>query len=159
MHDIDLSPEAFAACFAALPQLRELRLHESSIRDATVRLLCAPAGLCPRLARLDLRWCGLLSGRVLVELVRGRNVVNSSPSALPAADPITEVAVINCCFVGEKDVLDLATLTACRVVMRGADDYCWARDCCVNARYRMRLRLKHLTKFSAEERLRMRLIV
>lgn len=155
LHDIDLSPEAFAACFAALPQLRELRLHESSIRDATVRLLCAPAGLCPRLARLDLRWCGLLSGRVLVELVRGRNVVDSSPSALPAADPITEVAVINCCFVGEKDVLDLATLTACRVVMRGADDYCWARDCCVNARYRMRLRLKHLTKFSAEERLRM----
>ncbi|KAI0921950.1 hypothetical protein AcW1_004208 [Taiwanofungus camphoratus] len=129
LHDIDLSPQAFAACFTALPELREFRLHESSISDATVQLLRGPNGLCPRLTRLDLRWCGHLSGAALVELVRSRNVVdtrNASTAALGVtiADPIEEVAVINCCFVKEQDVMDLAELAVCRVVMRDVDDYC-----------------------------------
>ena len=74
LHDIDLAPDAFAAVFEALDgSLRELRLHESSISDATVRLLHGPRALCPKLARVDLRWCGMLQGRALVDLVRSRS--------------------------------------------------------------------------------------
>ncbi|PCH41635.1 hypothetical protein WOLCODRAFT_132044 [Wolfiporia cocos MD-104 SS10] len=129
LHDIDLTHDAFAACFAALPTLRELRLHESSISDATLRLLYGPRGLCPRLSKIDLRWCQLLSGRELVELVRSRNDMNAhgGPEAAavdPVADLVSEVAVLNCCFVGEKDVMQLASLTVCRITMRPANDYC-----------------------------------
>ena len=43
------------------------------------------------------------------------------------AVPFEEVAVINCCFVEEQDVLELARLTTCRVVLREHDDdYCRA---------------------------------
>ncbi|EMD41018.1 hypothetical protein CERSUDRAFT_80667 [Gelatoporia subvermispora B] len=161
LHDIDLSPEAFAAVFSALPTLRELRLHESSISDGTLQLLSAPHGLCPRLTRLDLRWCGLMSGRALVELVRSRNIVDLEHGAAPSAiaDPIAEIGVINCCFVRERDVLDLAGLTVCRVVMRETDDYCRSCDCCGNKRYRTRFRLRHMTNLSLEEAANIRLIV
>ncbi|KZT74582.1 hypothetical protein DAEQUDRAFT_200344 [Daedalea quercina L-15889] len=151
LHDIDLAPEAFAAIFRALPDLRELRLHESSISDGTLRLLHGPHGLCPRLTRVDFRWCGHLSGKALVELVKSRlprmtsgtesdesieigvfnptTAANASEggddAAEGAADSVEEVAVINCCFVEEQDVLELARLTTCRVVMREVDeDYC-----------------------------------
>ncbi|TFY56073.1 hypothetical protein EVJ58_g7855 [Rhodofomes roseus] len=150
LHDIDLAPEAFAAAFRALPHLRELRLHESSISDGTLRVLHGPHGFCPRLTRVDFRWCGHLGGKALVELVRSRlpraeaqdedstagigiEVLHSGSAAASAsagegsgpADPIEEVAAINCCFVEEQDVLELARLTTCRVLMREADeDYC-----------------------------------
>ncbi|GBE79165.1 predicted protein [Sparassis crispa] len=127
LHDVDLSPEYFARCFTATPVLRELRLHESSISDATLNLLNGPSGLCPRLTRLDMRWCGLLRGTALVDLVRSRHVEPGAPSGevgVSKSDLIAEVAVINCCFVGERDVLDLARMTTCRVVMRDGDDYC-----------------------------------
>ncbi|KZT13165.1 uncharacterized protein LAESUDRAFT_639796 [Laetiporus sulphureus 93-53] len=145
LHDIDLTPEAFVECFEALSNLRELRLHESSLSDAMLALLQDPQGLCPRLTRLDLRWCGHLSGRALVELVRSRLRPDGAQKAddASAADPISEVAIINCCFVEEPDVMDMAAMTVCRVVMREGDDYCRMRGCCDNSRYRTRLRLKH----------------
>ncbi|KAH9918856.1 uncharacterized protein B0H18DRAFT_1029913 [Fomitopsis serialis] len=40
----------------------------------------------------------------------------------PAADPVEEVAVINCCFVEEQDELELARLTTCRVMMRETEE-------------------------------------
>ena len=122
LHDIDLSPEAFAACFAALPGLRELRLHESSISDRTVALLRGSRGLCPRLARVDFRWCSMLHGRALVDLVRSRCAVDDP--TMPDSGQIEDIGVINCCFVLEEDVMDLARLTVCRVIMREGDDYC-----------------------------------
>ncbi|KAI0764580.1 hypothetical protein BD413DRAFT_576049 [Trametes elegans] len=144
LHDIDLDPDTFARCFAALPHLRELRLHESSIADGTVQLLNGPHGLCPQLTRLDLRWCGHLRGRALVDLVRSRLVVDDA--AGPVAAPIEEVAVINCCFVNEEEVLDLARMTVCRLVMRETDDYCRTCACCTNQRYRTRLRMRHTSE-------------
>ncbi|CDO70521.1 hypothetical protein BN946_scf184569.g64 [Trametes cinnabarina] len=123
----------------------ELRLHESSISDATLQLLNGPRGLCPRLRRLDLRWCGHLHGRALVDLVQSRHVADDLSG--PVSDPIEEVGVINCCFVTEDDVLDLARMTVCRLVMREADDYCRTCQCCTNQRYRTRLRLRHITEF------------
>ncbi|CCL99160.1 uncharacterized protein FIBRA_01175 [Fibroporia radiculosa] len=167
LHDIDLTPGAFASAFRALPYLRELRLHESSISDATVQLLHGGGdgeGLCPRLTRLDLRWCGHLNGRALVELVQSRKV-DVNPDAMvvdgstPNADPISEVAVIHCCFVKEQDVLDLAAMTVCRLIMREEDDYCRSMDCCTNVRYRIRLRLKHLPHSSTGWASRFRLII
>ncbi|KAI0822963.1 hypothetical protein BC628DRAFT_1541136 [Trametes gibbosa] len=165
LHDIDLAPDAFEACFAALPALRELRLHECAIGDATVRLLHAgPRGLCPRLTRVDLRWCGHLRGRALVDLVRSRlrqqrcagegdgdgDGLREAGGDWPGADPIEEVGVINCCFVTEEDVLDLARMTVCRLVMRESEDYCRTCGCCDNQRYRTRLRLRHISELIEE---------
>ncbi|RPD75442.1 hypothetical protein L226DRAFT_552594 [Lentinus tigrinus ALCF2SS1-7] len=157
LHDIDLAPETFAACFVALPNLRELRLHESSISDATVQLLNGPRGLCPRLRKLDFRWCGMLRGRALVDLVRSRLVVDDL--AGPVSDPIEEVGVINCAFVLEEDVLDLARMTVCRIVTRDADDYCRSTGCCSNARYRTRLRLRHMDELAGRDKRNLRLVL
>ncbi|KAF7795884.1 hypothetical protein EIP86_007051 [Pleurotus ostreatoroseus] len=116
LHDIDLTPEYFAAAFLSLPALHTLCLHESSISDATLSLLESGrrgGGRCPRLTHLDLRWCGQLTGKALVNLVASR----------AGALPILEVAVLNCCYVQENDVLDIARMTVCRVCLRD-DDYC-----------------------------------
>lgn len=178
LHDIDLSPEHFIACTSAVASLQELRLHESYISDATLKLLIGPGGSCPLLTRIDLRWCSQLSGRALVDLVRGRNCRDgdwSCSSGHPAVSRVTEVAVLNCCFVEEQDVLDLARMTVCRVSLRD-EDYCrkcsylmrgvqdltpstGTRHCCDNARYRLRLQLRHMTMLTGEERRRLRLIV
>lgn len=124
LHDIDLSPEYFAQCFAALPLLRTLYLHESSISDATLRLLAGtPGGYCPRLTHIDLRWCGQLTGKAIVSLVTSRLRDSMSDGIVQLAEPIQEVAVLNCCYVLENDVLDLARMTVCRVCLRD-DDYC-----------------------------------
>ncbi|TFK89927.1 hypothetical protein K466DRAFT_544287 [Polyporus arcularius HHB13444] len=150
LHDIDFDPETFAACFTALPDLRELRLHESSISDSTIQLLNGPRGLCPRLRKLDLRWCGMLRGRTLVDLVQSRLAVDELAGA--ASDSIEEVGVINCAFVLEDDVLDLARMTVCRIVTRDGDDYCRSIGCCSNARYRTRLRLRHMDQLAGHHR-------
>lgn len=142
LHDIDLSPNFFNLCFASLRNLRELRLHESSISDETLASLNADpnGGLCPNLTRLDLRWCGHLRGKGLVDLVWSRmfpkapNTRSGSPldnditMALTDLDqrefsPISQVTVINCCFVEEQDVFSLASMTSCRVIPL-AGDYC-----------------------------------
>jgi hypothetical protein len=102
---------AFGACFAAAPALEELRLHWSDIAPGT---LAALGSACPRLARLDLRWCALLEGGAIVDLVRARQ------------GAIEEVAVLNCPIVEERDVLELAALTVCRVTLRAQGDPCRA---------------------------------
>ncbi|KAI0079712.1 hypothetical protein K474DRAFT_1591654 [Panus rudis PR-1116 ss-1] len=163
LYDIDLPPEHFAACFTSLPNLCELRLHESSISEATLRLLQTSGGsltyqggLCPKLTKLDLRWCGHLPGSALVALVQSRMVDHSQVKLAPS--PITEVTVLNCCFVEEQDVIELSKMTQCRVVVRPSD-YCYSRRCCENIRYRQRLWLRHLSSLPPEERARYRLIV
>ncbi|KAG6378825.1 hypothetical protein JVT61DRAFT_13105 [Boletus reticuloceps] len=57
LHDVDLPREELVLCFTLLPRLEELRLHDSDISDEELRLLFGPAGLCPNLVRLDVRWC------------------------------------------------------------------------------------------------------
>lgn len=127
LHDIDLSPEHFVACCASVPSLQELQLHESYITDATLHSLIGRDGVCPRLTRLDMRWCSQLTGRALVELVRQRNLRDGAEHGdvdqTGEVNHIKEVAVLNCCFVEEQDVLDLARMIVCRVTLRD-DDYC-----------------------------------
>jgi hypothetical protein len=133
LHDVDLAPEHFLPCFSLLPHLRELRLHDSSISDPMVEMIDQ---LCPLLTHIDLRWCGLVSGRALVKFVHGRNT-NRSPCPLPDTFPmpgsfdvedqnpsqVNEVAVLNCSLVTEVDVLELAKMTQCRVKINDTD-YC-----------------------------------
>ncbi|TFK55765.1 hypothetical protein OE88DRAFT_1652232 [Heliocybe sulcata] len=142
LHDVDLTDDDYTHCLSRLDSLRELRLHESEISDDVVRLLTGPRGRCPRLSRLDLRWCGQLTGSTMVELVRSRLAVDDHPIASSSV-PIQEVAIINCAFVEEQDVLDLAAITVCRLILRETEDYCRSRGCCTNSRYRQRLRLRH----------------
>lgn len=141
LHDIDLSPSNFAACFARLPHLKEVRLHESDISDSVIEQFSTPHGFCPLLSRLDLRWCGQVTGRALVELVHARLVNTRSkdngddPST---TTPISMVTVINCSFVKEEDILNLSQTAVCRIVMQ-PEDYCRPSGCCQNERYRKRL--------------------
>lgn len=142
LHDIDLSPNLFHLCFTSLQNLRELRLHESSISNKTLGYLNADpeGGLCPNLTKLDLRWCGHLQGTALVDLVRSRgmnintdirycfdndasSIASNTDSDQRRFAPITHVTVINCCFVEEQDVFNLARLTSCKVITRDGD-YC-----------------------------------
>ncbi|KAF9469106.1 hypothetical protein BDZ94DRAFT_1245376 [Collybia nuda] len=149
LHDIDLSMSDFSTCLARSPRLRDLRLHESEITDSIIKTLNGAEGYCPLLKRLDLRWCGHVTGRALIDLVESRlyhidNFDNPSYS-LTAIDRIT---VINCAFVGEQDVIRLAQTTTCQVVME-ANDYCRMFGCCQNERYRRRLQY-HCAKEIAE---------
>jgi hypothetical protein len=124
LFDIDFSLEDFSACFAGLPYLKELRLHDSQISDSIIQKLHGGGGLCPLLERLDLRWCGQVTGRALSELVKSR-VHDHSGNNLsnPPSTSITGLTVINCSFVKEEDIFDLAEITVCQVVMR-TTDYC-----------------------------------
>jgi hypothetical protein len=125
LFDVDFSPEDFSACFAGLPHLKELRLHDSQISDSILQTLHGQGGSCPLLERLDLRWCGQVTGRALSELVKSRLHPSHSGNNLsgPMLTPITGLTVINCSFVKEQDIFDLAEITVCRVIM-GASDYC-----------------------------------
>lgn len=131
LHDIDLSPETFEACFWALPDLHALRLHESSISADTIKLLTGRSAMCPRLTHLDLRWCSRLDGKALVDLVRERQLpsvgddgdVRMACGSEIAVEPIAEISILNCCHVGEQDVLQLARMTTVRLSVR-EDDYC-----------------------------------
>ncbi|KZP32854.1 hypothetical protein FIBSPDRAFT_774015 [Athelia psychrophila] len=143
IHDVDIPNGEFRRVLAGLPELLELRLHESEIEDDVIAQLNGAAGFCPRLVKLDLRWCDLLTGRVLVELAHSR---------MPAQEhacPLQEITVLNCSFVNEHDIMDLARSTRCRVVVRDREDICRSKGCCNNERYRQRLRLRHLLNYSA----------
>lgn len=124
LYDLDIPDEAFIACFSSLPRLQELRLHWSDVSDTAIQQLDAETNLCPNLQRLDLRWCSQLRGRVLVDVVKSR-LERSSPGSAVVA-PIEEVAMLNCAFVEERDVLDLATMTVCRLTLRSFEDPCRA---------------------------------
>ncbi|KAF8076290.1 hypothetical protein FPV67DRAFT_1471108 [Lyophyllum atratum] len=141
LHDIDLSPCNFVACFARLPRLQELHLHESDISDSVIERFMAPTGFCPLLNRLDLRWCGQVTGRALVELVRARHLstgIENYHDTLRTA-PISTVTVINCSFVKEEEILELSRTIVCRIIMQPGD-YCRPFGCCQNERYRKRLK-------------------
>jgi hypothetical protein len=155
LHDIDISDADFCACFALLKSLRDLRLHSSDISDGSLAGLRRHDGWCPNLRRLDLRWCGTLTGRALVDLVRSRNA-GSEDSPRPL---IEEITVIHCSFVREEDILELARLTSCRVVHRDGDHLEGHRGCCDNGRYRQRLRLRHLKDFMANGGAPLRLVI
>lgn len=174
LHDVDIPPDDLIRCLAALPTLKELRLHESEIGDDMIQMISGPVGACPRLTKLDLRWCGLITGRALVELVQNRG---GHPEGM--ADPIEEVAVMNCSFVKENDIMELARLATCRVVLRPHKDVCrqlystncptyitddvilcvGTKGCCNNDRYRQRLRLRHIINLSTEQRTGFNLII
>ncbi|KAF9247209.1 hypothetical protein BU15DRAFT_39206, partial [Melanogaster broomeanus] len=145
LYDIDLPREELAQCFTLLPHLEELRLHDCDVSDNELQLLHGPTGLCPNLARLDVRWCVHLTGSALVQLVRSRvrPGMDKPTPAFQQATEIEEVAAINCLHVKEQDVLDIAEFTTCRLVMRTSDDFCRSSGCCLNERYRQRMRLRH----------------
>ncbi|KAG8218746.1 hypothetical protein J3R82DRAFT_4417 [Butyriboletus roseoflavus] len=129
LHDVDLPREELVQCFTLLPRLEELRLHDSDISDDELQLLYGPAGLCPNLVRLDIRWCIHLTGSALVQLVRSRVRIDeeagkSSGSVLEQAKELEEVAAIHCLHVKERDVLELAKFTTCRLMLRAVDDFC-----------------------------------
>ena len=121
LHDIDLPQSDFLACFAGLSTLRELRLHESDITDTVIEQFQGPDALCPMLNRLDLRWCGQVTGRALVQLTRAR--LNGVHPGERMVEPVSIMTIINCSFVTEQDIMDLARLTVCRVVLQSGD-YC-----------------------------------
>ena len=122
LHDVDICRDDFVQCFLSLPLLEELRLHETEISNDALFPLHGPMGACPRLKRLDLRWCEQLAGQALVDLVQSR--ADSSGNRRGSFDPIEEITVINCALVDEGSVLDLAHATVCSVVVRNLEDHC-----------------------------------
>ncbi|KAG1755798.1 hypothetical protein EDB19DRAFT_1663026 [Suillus lakei] len=150
LYDVDVERTDFVRCFELLPRLEELRLHDSDIADEQLRLLHGDNGHCRSLTRLDFRWCNYLTGSALVNLARSRlprdDGEGQVSSTMPQTRRINEVAVINCLHVKEQDVLDLAEMTLCRLLMRSDEDHCYGRGCCNNERYRQRLRLRHNNK-------------
>ncbi|TFY83807.1 hypothetical protein EWM64_g188 [Hericium alpestre] len=125
LHDIDIPCGDFAHCFLNIPSLEELRLHETEIPNEAIALLNGPTGACPRLKRLDLRWCEQLSGRTLVDLVASKKPAAADAEAA-RLDPIEDITVINCALVKEGDVMALARMINCSVVARNLDDHCQA---------------------------------
>ncbi|KAF8895936.1 hypothetical protein CPB85DRAFT_1440286 [Mucidula mucida] len=136
LYDLDLSSDDFVTCARHAPVLQELRLHESDITDDCLRGISRH---CKNLNSLDLRWCGQIWGRELVELVRSRTVEEGMV-------PIECVTIINCSHMQEQDIFDLAEVTVCRLVMRDIDDYCFPFGCCSNERYRRRFHLRQLER-------------
>lgn len=128
LHNVDLPREELVQCFTLLPRMQELHLHDSDISDDELQLLSGSAGLCPNLVRLDVRWCAHLTGSALVQLVRSRIRTNvemrKKGAALQRAKEMEEVAAINCLHVKERDVLDLAEYTTCRLMLKEKDDFC-----------------------------------
>ena len=127
LHDVDIRRDDFVQCFLSLPLLEELRLHETEISNDALLFLHGPKGACPRLRRLDLRWCEQLAGQALVDLVRSRN--DPSENQRGYFDPIEEITVINCALVNESNVFDLAHATVCSVVVRDLEDHCRTHRC------------------------------
>lgn len=158
LHDVDIRRDDFVQCFSSLPLLEELRLHETEIPDDALLSLHGPNGSCPRLKRLDLRWCEQLAGRALVGLVRSRVGLDSGGLGT-SFDPIEEITVINCARVDESSILDLAHATVCSVVVRNLADHCRSRGCCTNARYRQRLRLRHQKDLGSPEWANVKLVL
>jgi hypothetical protein len=122
LHDVDIRRDDFVQCFLSLPLLEELRLHETEISGDALLSLHGPMGACPRLTRLDLRWCEQLAGRALVDLVQSR--ADSSGNRRGSFDPIEDITVINCALVDEASVLNLAHATVSSVVVRDLEDHC-----------------------------------
>ncbi|TRM68022.1 hypothetical protein BD626DRAFT_450254 [Schizophyllum amplum] len=148
LHDIDLPPTSFAFCFANLRQLKHLRLHESDIEDDDVLRLMN----CPSLSTLELRWCGQVSGKAIIDLVEHKMRRDGHV-------PVGELVMINCSFVEDDDIVALAERTVCRLVITDENDYCRPFGCCQNERYRRRLQLRRLAAHGMNQSHRKRLII
>ena len=125
LRDLALDPQVYGRLFPLLPSLEDLRLHDSDVVDSVLERLKGPQGFCPLLKRLDLRWCGRLTGHALVEFVRSRLPAHmDSEIHPPALRCIEEITLINCSFVKEEDIINLAQMTLCRLIHRGPEDFC-----------------------------------
>jgi hypothetical protein len=133
LRDADIPAIYFTRCFSQMGRLKTLRLHESEISDSTLTELFGPYGLCPSLSIIDLRWCGYFKGQTLVDLVRSRQPLDTGDPRFggdlvqSACAAISKIIVIHCSFVKKQDIVDLAHLTVCQVVVTDSDDYC--REC------------------------------
>ena len=125
IRDLGLDPFAYDRILRLLPLVEELRLHDCDVVDSTLQALNGPHGLCRHLRKLDFRWCGRISGRALVELVRSRLADDVNDPAHPLVSAaIEEITLINCSYVREEDIMDLAQMTVCRLMHRGQIDFC-----------------------------------
>jgi hypothetical protein len=130
LRDADIPAIYFTRCFSRMGRLKTLRLHESEISDSTLTELFGPCGLCPSLTTIDLRWCGHFKGHTLVDLVRSRQPLDTGDPRFgggpvqSACAAISRIIVIHCSFVKKQDIVDLAHLTVCQVVVIDSDDYC-----------------------------------
>ncbi|KAL0949725.1 hypothetical protein HGRIS_009765 [Hohenbuehelia grisea] len=132
LSSITTFPSNYGTWLGCMPGLREIYLHDSDIPDAAMHLLSEAPLLCPRLARLDLRWCENLRGQSLVDLVRVRTLARKdNPMSDDAPSTIEEVTLINCASVLVKDVIELATMTICRVLAPQDEDRCSQSLCSV----------------------------
>ncbi|THH12314.1 hypothetical protein EW145_g27 [Phellinidium pouzarii] len=122
LYDVDISQNDFLFCFNLLPTLEELRLHGSEILDETLAYLSPPFGFLPVLSVLDLRWCGHVSGWALEGLVRSRSSTAWNSHGLT---PFTELTVINCSTVNEKQIVGIADYCTCRLKIRDEIDFCF----------------------------------
>ena len=121
LFDVDVSQDDFLFLFEHLPTLEDLRLHGSEILDDTVKMLAPPAALLPKLQRLDLRWCGHVSGSALEDLVALRQLESTNKLGY---SPLSEIAVINCSFVNEQDIVGIIDYCRCRLRTLDSNDYC-----------------------------------
>lgn len=116
LNDIDLSEEDLRVCLRNLPNLQDLRLHDSELTDAVLeRLSNLPEQYCPRLNSLDVRWCSPLTGSALVKLVTARAGTET---------PLRSLSVLNCARVGQRDIIALAQFVTCRLMLQESGDYC-----------------------------------
>ena len=122
IRDMSLDPQFYGRLFTLLPNIEELRLHDSDLVDTNLKRVNGPQGLCPLLKRIDMRWCGRLSGSALVELVQSR--LRGNIDSCSIASPISEITLINCPFVKEEHILELTQMTVCRLIHRGQNDFC-----------------------------------
>ncbi|KAJ3800432.1 hypothetical protein GGU11DRAFT_700261 [Lentinula aff. detonsa] len=148
LRDVDVAQDIFIACFKSLTKLRTLKLHDSEISDTVFESLHGDQS-CPNLTVVDLRWCSVVTGSALVRFVKSRLETGAMPMEV--------ITVINCSFVEERDILNLAQYTICRLVI-DSKDYCRNTGCCENGRYRNRLKLRGFG-IAANEKQRRRMIL
>lgn len=113
---VDIWPAQWLSILPLLPKLRKLCLHDSDIDDEVIESMFGKSGSCPDLQQIDLRWCQHVRGRTLLQLVESR--------MKEGGQEIEEVAAIGCSLVRKQDVMQLASLTTFRVVVRERDKLC-----------------------------------
>lgn len=121
LYDVDISQDDFLHFFSTIPTIEDIFLHGSDILDETILSLKAPTSILPSLRRLELRWCGHITGEAIEQVVRSRNSREQSEGSVW---PIEEVTLIACSGVKEKEILSIAEVCRCRLKMRDDNDYC-----------------------------------
>jgi hypothetical protein len=119
LYDVEVAQEDYLFLFAQATALESLSLHGSDILDETIQQLGTFAGDLPRLRRLDLRWCGHVSGDAVAQISENRRTKQGSPLC-----PLDEITLINCSGVNERQILDISRHSRCRLRIGGPEDYC-----------------------------------